>query len=80
MNQRLRTTILTLAGERGPHKTICPSDAARAIGGADWRALMDDARNAARALAAEGLVEITQKGVAVDPAASWRGPVRIRIR
>ncbi|MDP9167622.1 MAG: DUF3253 domain-containing protein [Actinomycetota bacterium] len=80
MNQRLRTTILTLTGERGPDKTICPSDAARAIGGEDWRALMDDARDAARALASEGLVEITQKGVALDPAAPWRGPVRIRIR
>ena len=80
MNQRLRTTILKLAGERGPDKTICPSDAARAIGGDDWRDLMDDAREAARSLAREGAVDITQKGTALDPDDTWRGPIRIRIR
>jgi hypothetical protein len=47
----LRATILTMAGERGPSSSICPSDAARAVGGDDWRDLMDDARDAARALA-----------------------------
>ena len=80
MNQRLRATILELARERGPAKTICPSDAARAIGGDDWRDLMDDARDVARALAREGLVDVTQKGDALDPDATWRGPIRIRIR
>ena len=80
MNHRLRTTILELARERGPDKTICPSDAARAIGGDDWRDLMDDARDVARALAREGLVDVTQKGDALDPDATWRGPIRIRIR
>lgn len=80
MNQRLRTAILELARERGPDKTICPSDAARAIGGDGWRDLMDDARDVARALAREGLVDVTQKGDALDPDATWRGPIRIRIR
>lgn len=80
MNQRLRATILQLAGERGPDKTICPSDAARAIGGDGWRDLMDDARDVARALAREGLVDITQKGDVLDPDAAFRGPIRIRIR
>jgi len=80
VNQRLRATILELARERGPAKTICPSDAARAIGGDDWRDLMDDARDVARALAREGLVDVTQKGDALDPDGTWRGPIRIRIR
>ena len=75
----LRATILTMAGERGPSSSICPSDAARAVGGDDWRDLMDDARDAARALAREGRVEITQKGLVLDPDAAWRGPIRIRI-
>ena len=79
MNQRLRAAILDLARERGPDKTICPSDAARAIGGDDWRDLMDDARDVARELAREGDVEITQKGEVLDPDAAWRGPIRIRI-
>jgi hypothetical protein len=76
--QRLRDAILQLARERGPSKTICPSDAARAVGGEQWRDLMDDARDIARKLARDGEVEITQKGEVVDPDATWRGPIRIR--
>jgi hypothetical protein len=77
---KLRTAILEMARERGPSKTICPSDAARAVGGDDWRDLMDEARDAARALARAGEVEITQRGEVLDPDATWRGPVRIRAR
>ncbi|MFV9634541.1 DUF3253 domain-containing protein [Mycobacterium neumannii] len=76
--QRLRETILKLSRERGPDKTICPSDAARVVGGDDWRDLMDDARETARDLARDGDVEITQKGEVLDPNALWRGPIRIR--
>ncbi len=76
--QRLRETILALARQRGPDKTICPSDAARAIGGDTWRDLMDDAREIARDLARDGDVEISQKGQVLDPDATWRGPIRIR--
>ncbi|KUH87927.1 MULTISPECIES: DUF3253 domain-containing protein [unclassified Mycobacterium] len=76
--ERLRSVILRLARERGPDKTICPSDAARSVGGKDWRDLMNDARDVARDLARRGEVEITQKGEVVDPDATWRGPIRIR--
>ena len=79
-SQRLRAAILDLAGQRGPSSSICPSDAARAVGGDDWRALMDDARDVARTLAREGHVDITQKGAVLDPDGTWRGPIRIRIR
>ncbi|BDX34409.1 hypothetical protein TUM20985_49560 [Mycobacterium antarcticum] len=75
---KLRDAILDMTRERGPSKTICPSDAARAVGGQDWRGLMDDARDVARELAKAGDVEITQKGNALDPDAAWRGPIRIR--
>lgn len=78
VNERLHAAILDLARERGPAKTICPSDAARALGGDDWRDLMDDARNIARDLARSGDVEISQKGKVLDPDATWRGPIRIR--
>ncbi|WP_101947778.1 DUF3253 domain-containing protein [Mycobacterium sp. 3519A] len=76
--QRLRAAIMNLARQRGPTKTICPSDAARAVGGDDWRDLMEQARDAARALAKAGEVEITQQGKVLDPDAAWRGPIRIR--
>lgn len=78
--ERLRKAILEMSRERGPNKTLCPSDAARAVGGDDWRNLMDDARAAARALARSGDVEITQNGEVLDPDGTWRGPIRIRAR
>ena len=78
VSEKLRETILQLARERGPSKTICPSDAARAVGGEAWRDLMDDARDIARDLARNGDVELSQKGDVLDPDATWRGPIRIR--
>jgi hypothetical protein len=78
VSEKLRSAILDMARERGPAKTICPSDAARAVGGEQWRDLMDDARDIARDLARKGDVEITQKGEVLDPDATWRGPIRIR--
>jgi hypothetical protein len=78
--QRLRAVILRMARERGPSKSICPSDAARAVGGDDWRDLMDRARDVARDLAKAGDVEITQGGDVLDPDATWRGPIRVRAR
>jgi hypothetical protein len=77
---RLREAILTLAMQRGPSKTICPSDAARAVGGEQWRDLMDQVRDVARDLARKGEVEITQGGDVVGPNETWRGPIRIRAR
>ena len=75
---RLREAILALARERAPAKTICPSDAARAVGGDQWRDLMEQARDIARDLASAGEVEIMQRGEVLDPNAQWRGPIRIR--
>lgn len=58
--------------------SICPSEAARLVGGQQWRDLMEPAREAARVLARAGEVEITQRGAVVDPDGQWRGPIRIR--
>ena len=57
-----RSTILKLVAERGAGKTICPSEAARAIGGAQWREAMPVVHAAAKALAGEGAVELRQSG------------------
>lgn len=75
---RLEAAIRALAGHRGVRSSTCPSDAARAVGGEDWRALMDDARDIARSLARAGVVQISQRGAVLDPDADWRGPIRIR--
>jgi hypothetical protein len=77
IEQRLEQTILELLDRRAPTSTICPSDAARAVGGDDWRGLMDASRGSAARLVARGEVEITQGGEPVDLATA-RGPIRIR--
>lgn len=74
---RLRSAILVMTAERAP-RTICPSDAARAVDPDHWRELMDATRDLARELARSGDVVITQKGKELDPDAEWRGPIRIR--
>jgi hypothetical protein len=58
-----------------PGKTICPSDAARALA-QDWRPLMDPVREVARAMPE---IEITQGGEVVDLDTA-RGPIRLRLR
>jgi hypothetical protein len=76
---RLRSAILSLLADRGSGKTICPSDAARAVAGAEFRLLMKPTRHAAADLVAEGRIEVTQKGEVVD-LATVRGPIRLRLR
>jgi hypothetical protein len=78
IRHRLKSAILALAEHRGRDSSICPSDAARAIGGQNWRELMGDARELARELANSGDVEITQRGKVLDPDDAWTGPIRIR--
>lgn len=73
----LERTVLELLAARARGATICPSEAARAVGGDDWRPLMEPARAAARRLVASGAVEITQAGHVVDPSTA-KGPIRIR--
>ncbi|MDT5137115.1 MAG: hypothetical protein QOD58_1377 [Mycobacterium sp.] len=80
VRQRLKSSILALAKHRGPDSSICPSDAARAIGGEKWRELMADARELARELAKSGDVKITQRGNVLDPEGAWGGPIRITTR
>ena len=80
LDAELERTILSLLDGRAPTSTICPSDAARAVGPADgWRSLMDPAREAARRLVEAGEVVITQRGQVVDLDTA-RGPIRIRRR
>lgn len=65
LGARLETAIRELLAARAG--TICPSDAARAVGeDATWRELMEPARLAARRLVDAGEVEITQGGRVVD--------------
>lgn len=75
---RLTAAIRALLAARAG--SICPSEAARAVGGDGWPELMEPAREAARVLARAGEVEVTQRGAVLDPDGVWRGPIRIRRR
>ena len=77
VDAELEASITTLLDARARGATICPSEAARAVGGDDWRDLMEPARRAARRLVDAGEVEITQAGHVVDPSTA-KGPIRIR--
>lgn len=74
---QLEATIRSLLAARAATATICPSEAARAVGGESWRELMEPARAAARRLVATGDFEITQGGTVIDPSTA-KGPIRIR--
>jgi hypothetical protein len=73
-----RRAILELLAQRDPGKTICPSDAARVLGGDDgFRPLMALVREAAGQLVKEGRIEVTQRGETVNPSRA-KGPIRLR--
>ena len=76
-DRQLEQAIETLLDARARTATICPSEAARVVGGEDWRPLMEPARMAARRLVATGRLEITQGGRVVDPSRA-KGPIRLR--
>jgi hypothetical protein len=83
LDQHLEEQILQLLHARGAGKTICPSEAARAVAGKEersaWEPLMEPARAAARRLVAKGVIDITQAGHVVD-ASTAKGPIRLRLR
>ena len=75
----IRTAIVGLLERRAPGRTICPSDAARALAGDDgFRPLMPAVRETAATMRAEGALEVTQRGRPVDPATA-RGAIRLRL-
>lgn len=76
---RAAATIRALLRERGPAKTICPSDAARAIGGETWRSSMQLVRDVAEELVEAGAIEVRQKGKVVETR-PLKGPIRLGLR
>jgi hypothetical protein len=75
----IRAEILRQTAARGPEKSICPSEVARALGGEDWRRHMTAVRGVAATLSAEGAVDILRKGKPVPPEA-MHGVIRLRAR
>ena len=79
----LEAAILELLAERDSGMTICPSEAAKLVGGTetrrDWEGLMVSAQAAARRLVKAGRIVIVQNGRVVDGDAA-RGALRLRLR
>ena len=79
----LEEAILELLAERDSGMTICPSEAAKLVGGMearrDWEGLMVPAQAAARRLVKAGRIVIVQNGRVVDEDAA-RGAIRLRLR
>ena len=66
----MAATILRLCAERGPGRSICPSEVARALAGTDekrWRLLMHPVRETAFHLAREGRIQVLRKGRPIAP-------------
>ncbi|MEO1329866.1 MAG: DUF3253 domain-containing protein [Pseudomonadota bacterium] len=76
--EAIAAEILALVAARGPGKSICPSEAARALDPDDWRRLMGAVRAEAAALARSGRLTILRKGRPIDPDA-MRGVVRLAL-
>ncbi|MBF2036899.1 MAG: DUF3253 domain-containing protein [Leptolyngbyaceae cyanobacterium T60_A2020_046] len=65
-------------GDRGPEKTLCPSEVARALDAESWRDLMPRVGTAGLNLAESGDIVVMQRGRRVDPR-QVKGPIRYRL-
>ncbi len=74
--------ILDTLAAREPHKSICPTEAARALAGhpADesWRKSLAPVKLAAQRLARAGCIEILRKGKPIAPD-TLHGVIRLRL-
>jgi len=74
----IRQVLLEKVRSRGSQKTICPSEVARSLSPANWRALMPQVREVGCELANKGAIVVTQKGVVVNPQTA-KGAIRYRV-
>ena len=72
----IEATILALTAQRGPAKSICPSEVARLLH-PHWQPLLGEVRRVACRLAAAGRIDILRKGQVVAPA-GVKGVIRLR--
>lgn len=76
--EAISAEILRQVQARGPGKSICPSEVARALEPETWRRLLGPVRQAAVILAREGRVAILRKGKVVAPD-EMRGVIRLAL-
>lgn len=75
-------TILEILAARGKHKSVCPTDVAKALAGnppdESWRRFLAPTKQAAQRLARAGQIEILRKGKPIDPE-QLHGVIRLRL-
>ncbi|MEL6236156.1 MAG: DUF3253 domain-containing protein [Pseudomonadota bacterium] len=76
-DEEIAQTLRRLAERRGPARSFCPSEAARALS-EEWLPLMPRVRAMAGRLIDQGALRATQRGQRVDPR-SARGPIRLAL-
>ena len=74
----IEAALLAMLEARGV-ATACPSEVARALGGKEWRALMQPVRDVAARLQDRGRLDAYQRGRPVQIREA-RGPIRLRTR
>ncbi|TAG80569.1 MAG: DUF3253 domain-containing protein [Burkholderiales bacterium] len=79
MELKVKSSIIQLCESRAPDGTICPSEVARAVWPDDWRTHMEDVRAVGVELAKANVIEITQRGIVLDPSNEIRGAIRYRV-
>ncbi|MCA3369251.1 MAG: DUF3253 domain-containing protein [Roseomonas sp.] len=75
--EAITATMLRIAAERGPEKSMCPTDVARAVSAENWRPLLGAVRKVAADLARDGKIEILRKGKPISPD-EIKGVIRLR--
>jgi membrane carboxypeptidase/penicillin-binding protein PbpC len=77
--EAIEAAIFALLEKRKAGASICPSEAARLLDPQNWRPLMGDVREVAKALAEAGRLKITQGGREID-VERIVGPIRLSFR
>jgi len=75
--EAITDAMLRIAAERGPEKSLCPTDVARAVSAENWRPLLGAVRKVAADLARDGKIEILRKGKPISPD-EIKGVIRLR--
>jgi hypothetical protein len=78
MTSPVESAIFEVLASRDAGKTICPSQAARALDAEGWRRLMPQVRATAVGLARQGRLVITRHGKPADPD-TFKGVYRLRL-
>jgi predicted transcriptional regulator len=74
----IKERTLTLLKQRAP-KSICPSEIARLVFPEDWTQKMDIIHMEVAHMAKQGVVQLKQRGVVVEPG-NFTGPYRIVLK